>query len=93
MKRCIAYHFKRSNRLLLLISRFLLPPGSALVQSINPSASTPSMLILVIAPTNATSHAPLLAAKVLNGIAVIGFSETLLSAGRVKGACPLLVSE
>jgi hypothetical protein len=39
----------------------------------SPSASTPSMLILVIALTNAASHAPLLAAKVLNGIAVIGF--------------------
>lgn len=69
----VAYHFKRSNRLLLLISLFLLPPGSALVQSTSPAPSTPNMLIFVIALTNATSHAPLLTAKLLNGIAVMGF--------------------
>ena len=87
------YHFNRSNKLLLLISRFLLPPGSALVQSTRPAPSTPSMLILVMAATNAKSHAPLLTAKVPNGIAVIGFCAMLLSAGRVKGAPPFFVSE
>jgi hypothetical protein len=74
------------------MSLFLLPPGSALVQSINPLWSTPIMLILVIALTKARSQAPLLSAKVLNGSIVSGFCAMLLSEGSVKGALPLLVS-
>jgi hypothetical protein len=87
------YHLKRSKMLLLLTSRLLLPPGSALVQSIKFLFSTPSMLILTIAPTNAESHKPLLAAKVEKGIAVRGFCAIFLSDSRVNGALPLLVSE
>jgi hypothetical protein len=86
------YHFNRSKTLLFLISRFALPPGSADVQSTRPSLSTPNMLIFCIAATKATSHAPLLTAKLLKDRAVRGFCAILLSDGRVKGACPFLVS-
>ena len=51
------------------------------------------MLIFCIALTNATSHAPLLSANMLNGIMVSGFCATLLSDGSVKGALPDRVSE
>lgn len=87
------HHFRRSKILLLLISRFLLPPGKALVQSIRPLALTPIMLILVMALTNAASHAPLLSAKLLKGTVVSGWSAMFLSDGSVKGAWPFLVSE
>lgn len=79
--------------MLLFTSLFLLPPGSALVQSIKFVSSTPSMLILTIAPTKAESHMPLLAAKVEKGMAVRGFCAMLLSDSSVKGAEPRLVSE
>jgi hypothetical protein len=88
-----AYQLNLSNNPLLLTSLFLLPPGSALVQSTMSPASTPNMLSLLIALTNATSHAPLLTENVLNGTVVSGFCAMFLSAGSVKGARPLRVSE
>jgi hypothetical protein len=87
------YHPNLSNSPLLLTSLFLLPPGSALVQSTMSPASTPNMLILLIALTNATSHTPLLNEKELKGTVVRGCCAMFLSAGSVKGARPSRVSE
>ena len=66
------YHLRRSKMLLLRTSLVLLPPGSALVQSMSPLLSTPNMLIFCIALTNAASHMLLLSANALNGTAVNG---------------------
>lgn len=87
------YRFNLSHKSLALISLFILPPGSALVQSIRSFESTPSILSLVMALTKASSQALLLDANAEKGPEVRGFCETLLSDGRVNGAWSEIVSE
>lgn len=77
----------------LFTSLFLLPPGSAEVQSIKPLWFTPSMLSLSMAGTNARFQAPWLAANVFIEVPVKKLFAMFLSLGIVTGARPVMVSE